>query len=199
MRLRLPNSNIYIVSDYHAFHKNIAYGSSTWEGKNGTRPFRDEFEMTSVLAENTNRVVGENDILIHLGDWSFGGRDNIRKFRDMIKCRTIINLLGNHDHHIANGIHNDCFDKVLSYAELNIGKTLVVLCHYPLKSWNEIGRGSVMLHGHCHGNLGVQNGRIKDIGVECIGYTPILLNDVVAELVEKPIFSLDHHQSDNVR
>jgi len=29
--------------------------------------------MNDTLVNNINEMVGENDVLIHLGDWSFGG------------------------------------------------------------------------------------------------------------------------------
>jgi calcineurin-like phosphoesterase family protein len=56
--------------------------------------------MNATLVDNINNKVGENDILIHLGDWSFGGFDKIVEFRERIKCKNIHLVLGNHDHHI---------------------------------------------------------------------------------------------------
>ena len=44
----------------------------------------------------------ENDILYHLGDWSFGGLNQIWEFRKRLNCKKIHLILGNHDHHIEN-------------------------------------------------------------------------------------------------
>ena len=190
------NKRVWLISDYHAFHKNIAHGSSNWEGKNGTRPFKDQFEMTTKLAENTNKVVAAEDILIHHGDWSFGGHANILKFREMINCRTIITLIGNHDQHITKPEYFKLFDRVLKYNEFRFGGKLVCQFHYPIMSWNEIGRGSIHSFGHCHGSLGPQVGRRKDIGAECINFTPILLDEFYEEMIKIPIYSPDHHKGD---
>ena len=40
------------------------------------------------------------DTLYHLGDWSFGGIENIWNFRKRINCKNIYLVPGNHDHHI---------------------------------------------------------------------------------------------------
>ena len=32
-------------------------------------------------------------------------------------------------------------------------KQLIVLCHYPIDEWEDMGRGAIMLHGHCHHNI----------------------------------------------
>ncbi len=56
--------------------------------------------MNDVIVDNINSIVGENDVLIHLGDWSFGGFDNIAEFRSRIVCKNVHLTYGNHDHHI---------------------------------------------------------------------------------------------------
>lgn len=91
---------IYFASDSHAFHSNMTRGVSTWDS--GYRDFNTVEEMTSAIIEGINKTVKEDDILYHLGDWSFGGIDKIWKFRKEIKCKNIYLILGNHDDHIRN-------------------------------------------------------------------------------------------------
>ena len=76
----------FFISDTHFSHKNICRGVSTWES--GFRDFSSLNEMDSCLINNINKHVSANDILYHLGDFAFGGYDNIRQFRDMINCKT---------------------------------------------------------------------------------------------------------------
>ena len=45
--------------------------------------------MNTTLVDEINNKVGENDFLIHLGDFSFGGFDNIAEFRGRILCKNI--------------------------------------------------------------------------------------------------------------
>jgi len=96
------SKNIYFTSDTHAFHKNICKGTSEWgeTGEFRLRDFSTPEEMTEEMAARFNSIVKEDDTLYHLGDWSFGGIQNIWNFRRMLNCRNIHLILGNHDHHI---------------------------------------------------------------------------------------------------
>lgn len=105
-------SNIWFISDTHHSHKNICIGVSDWDDKaKSCRNFQTLEEMNELIVSNINKYVKEDDILYHLGDWSFGGIENIWKFRKQIKCKNIYLVPGNHDHHIKN-------DKVLPNCNL---------------------------------------------------------------------------------
>lgn len=95
------NQKAFFTSDTHYHHANICHGTSAWDGDRMCRPFQTLEEMDSAIVRNINNVVGVDDILIHLGDWSFGGKDQIWNFRKQIKCKNIHLILGNHDHHIS--------------------------------------------------------------------------------------------------
>ncbi len=97
---------IYLTSDTHFHHKNICRGTTEWvgdgeiHGVQRTRDFKTLEEMDEMLISNINAVVNEDDELYHLGDWSFGGIDQIWNFRKRIKCKNIHLIYGNHDQHI---------------------------------------------------------------------------------------------------
>ena len=93
--------NIFFASDFHAYHKNICRGTSAWSDLEGkTRNFNTIEEMNSAIIKSINSRVQADDILYHLGDWAFGGWENIWNFRKQIVCKNIINIDGNHDDHI---------------------------------------------------------------------------------------------------
>jgi calcineurin-like phosphoesterase family protein len=98
-----PTQNLFFTSDTHFGHTNICRGVSKWDltrpGK--TRDFKTLEEMNQAIVDGINSVVGQDDYLVHLGDWSFGGIDNIWNLRKQILCKNIILVFGNHDHHIA--------------------------------------------------------------------------------------------------
>lgn len=97
------NKQVWITSDTHHGHKNICLATSEWDDKElKCRAFNSIEEMNEMIVSNINKYVKEDDILIHLGDWSFGGIENIWNFRKQIKCKNIYLVLGNHDHHIRN-------------------------------------------------------------------------------------------------
>ena len=72
--------NIWFTSDTHFNHTNIA-GPKVSSWKSGYRDFGSVQEMNAALIKNINDCVKEDDILYHLGDWSFGGAQNILYFR----------------------------------------------------------------------------------------------------------------------
>ena len=35
--------------------------------------------------------------------------------------------------------------------------TKIIMCHFPLFTWEHFDKGSIMLHGHCHGKIDGEN------------------------------------------
>jgi len=99
------NCNIWFTSDTHYNHKNICRGVSEWKDKETTaRDFEHLAHMNYRLVRNINSVVMQDDILYHLGDWSFGGIESIWQFRQQIYCKNIHLITGNHDQHIKKNL-----------------------------------------------------------------------------------------------
>jgi len=181
--MKIVAKNVWFTSDSHFGHTNICRGVSKWntgdeeEFNAATRNFPDLETMNEHIVENINNCVGENDWLIHLGDFSFGGIENIEVLRSQIKCKNIVLIIGNHDHHIENNKENvrKHFRHVAHYEELDVtvenrlgaNKHKFVLCHYPIVSWNNMPRGAFMLHGHQHlkGDSRFGEGRRMDVGM----------------------------------
>ena len=92
--------SLFFTSDTHYNHANICRATTSWVGAdNLTRDYKSLDHMNDTLVNRINQLVGENDILIHLGDWSFGGFESIAEFRNRILCKNIHLTFGNHDHH----------------------------------------------------------------------------------------------------
>ena len=215
--LNTTDSKVYFTSDTHYGHKNICKGVTSWEDANdSTRDFDTLEEMNEWLIHGINLLVKRQDILIHLGDWSFGGFENIRKFRERIWCENIHLVLGNHDHHIENnreGIQ-DIFTSVSDMLEIEINYVtggqvtatyMVQACHYPMMSWKDMNKGAMHLHGHVHlpgHNKHAGEGRIMDVGVDANGMLPVAFRAIAMMLKDRePVSSLpfpDHH-SKNIR
>ncbi|MGK3946735.1 hypothetical protein ABK046_51280, partial [Streptomyces caeruleatus] len=51
-------------------------------------------------------------------------------------------------------------------------KQRLVLDHYAHRTWNQMHRGAIMLHGHSHGSLLDTGGKIADAGVDARGMKP---------------------------
>jgi calcineurin-like phosphoesterase family protein len=204
-----PEVNVWITSDTHYSHKNICRGVTAWRTKEGeipvsqTRDFATIEKMNSSIVNNINEVVGQDDMLIHLGDWSFGGFEQVREFWDRIICKNIHLVLGNHDHHIENNRDGSqgLFKSVSHYNTLEIGQFKFRLMHYPISSWDGLGKGVMHLHGHCHlpNNLKLSKGQRMDVGMD--GHTEFrpynVYREVVPLLRNRPkvseIGDYDHH------
>ena len=200
--IKIENINkIWICSDPHYNHKNLCRGVSNWSDKSKTRDFRNLEEMNNSLISNINNSVKSEDILFCLGDWSFGGKEQILKFRESINCQSIHLILGNHDKHIE--LYKNLFKSINNYLEIEIDNIKFVLSHYPMASWNGLNKGWIHLFGHCHlsKNLKIREGKSMDVGFDgSDNFSPYNLSEVVRLLSNQPISgitipkNIDHHQ-----
>ena len=203
MRLKLEsNQRLYFTSDTHYNHSNICRGTTRWVNADDlTRDFKTLSEMNDRIVNGINEVVDQDDILFHLGDWSFGGFESISEFRNRIVCKNIHLIYGNHDHHIERNKDDirDIFTSVNQYVELEVNKQHnFVLMHYPIMSWNRMNEGVIHLHGHVHlpPHRRIGKGKMMDVGVDGNGLDPISLTKVLTLMTPRPItsgFEFDHH------
>jgi len=186
---KLPE--VWIFSDPHYNHKNICRGKTNWRTLDGeipieqTRDFTTLEKMNEAILKGINENVGQDDILICLGDWSFGGFESIEEFRNRIICRNIHLVLGNHDHHIERNREDiqRLFTSVSHYETLIIDKKTFRLFHYPIQSWNGMNEGDIHLHGHVHlpQNRKFGQGKKMDVGID--GHPEFRPYNVMREIV----------------
>ena len=223
MKVKLEKGQrLFFTSDTHYGHGNICRGVTNWRTESGevpvnqTRPFDTLEQMNARIVAGLNALVGQDDILFHLGDFSFGGFDNIEIFRNRIVCKNIHLILGNHDHHIERnkGGVRDYFKSVNDILTLHVemyrenkkdpkvGYTFE-LSHYPIASWKNMNEGVMHLHGHTHlgPNIRMSNnnkGRYMDVGMDGNGMDPIGLSEVLKLIGNKEVGKLslpsDHHE-----
>jgi len=206
----------YFTSDSHYNHKNIVRGVSGWDNKDRCRDFDTLEEHNQVLVDNINKTVGENDILYHAGDWSFGGIQSIYEFRQQIKCKTIHFIIGNHDHHIKmnrvlkieEGFMNtkNLFTTVDKLLDKTVNGQNMVMCHYPLRSWLNGSKGSWMLFGHTHGSLPEYSAvkgypkknaeifKTMDVGIDTHKeFRPYHFDEIAEIMHNRSDLNVDHH------
>lgn len=162
--------NIWFTADSHYSHKNIL--------KYCKRPFKSVMEMDVTLVQNWNKVVKPQDVVYHLGDFAFS--ENIEYTQKFInKLNGSIHLIkGNHD---KSAILRAKFASIHDIYELKVGNG-IILCHYPMKTWNKSHYGSWHLYGHCHGLLkDDEQTWSTDVGVDRWNYRPVHI-DEIAEL-----------------
>jgi calcineurin-like phosphoesterase family protein len=208
------SKNIWITSDTHYNHKNICRGITTWKNPDGsvpiddTRDFPNLEKMNSTIVNNINSVVMQDDVLIHIGDWSFGGYESIQEFWDRLICKNIRLILGNHDKNIRinRGWSRDLFVSVdVEDDSVLFGGYVFHLHHYPIASWKDIKEGTIHLHGHSHlkGDRRFGIGKRMDIGIDGHPeFRPYNLKDEIIPIMNKREIALemgivDHHSDCN--
>ena len=192
---------VYLGHLTHYAHKNICRGVSEWDivaRPDSVRDFDTLSQMNDKIVNNINAKVGHDDCLIHVGDWSFGGFDKIPEFRSRIVCQDIILILGNHDHHIKKNKENsrDLFSHVSKLEEIQVGKTMFILSHWPLEFWEYMKEGSFMIHGHLHnsGEKRFKGGRKMDVGMDgSPDFSPYHIDEIVHILERRTNDDSDRH------
>ncbi len=140
------------------------------------RPFPNMAEHDLALIENWNTVVGQDDDVWHLGDFISVKAGNCAELLAKLNGRKHL-IIGNNDPEKTTDA--DGWTSVQHYAELRGSEHHLVLCHYAFRTWNQMGKGSINLHGHSHGKLKPVP-RQFDVGVDAQGLRPVSLAQVLA-------------------
>lgn len=190
--------NIWFTSDTHYGHTNIA-GPDISRWKSGYRDFKTVHQMNQILVDGINKYVKEDDVIYHLGDWSFGGEQNILNFRHSIACKNIHLILGNHDEHIESNIeeYSKYFLTIKDSFKGYIGKTYFHLDHCAHRVWFKSHKGSIHLYGHSHGSI-PDFGKSMDVGVDVAykifgEYRPFNIVDILRIMDKREVQKVDHH------
>jgi calcineurin-like phosphoesterase family protein len=138
------------------------------------RPFASVGAMDEAMIARWNASVGPADEVWHLGDFAVR-RPAAEMARILAALHGKIHLIaGNNDGPATQGLS---FASVHPYVELELEGVHLVLCHYPLRSWNRMVRGALNLHGHSHGRLRPVP-RQLDVGVDLWDFRPLTLAEV---------------------
>lgn len=132
----------FYIADTHFGHRNVL--------KYDPRPFADLEEMESVLIQNWNNAVTEQDHVYILGDFVWGGVGRWMEIVPRLQGRKVL-LRGNHDLKKMNPELLGYFEAVADYMEITDGTRHVVLSHYPMLFYNHsLLSDWYMLCGHVH-------------------------------------------------
>ena len=130
------------------------------------------------MIERWNGAVQPDDEVWHLGD--FAVRQSIERVKLLLRALNGHKhlLVGNNDDAAVSEC--DEWHSVQAYAEMTIDGVRLVLCHYPFRTWRDMGRGAINLHGHSHGRLKPLP-RQDHVGVDVCGFRPVCLADILTK------------------
>jgi calcineurin-like phosphoesterase family protein len=169
-------SNIWFTSDTHFNHKAVLGYCN--------RPFQSAEEMNEVMIKDFNHLVGVKDVVYHLGDFAFAGTEVVKSLRGRLNG-TIHLIKGNHDYKWSK-VAFGAFDSVENLRQIKMDGITIVLCHFPLLSWNKRAYGAWHLHGHSHGATPFDPSvKRMDVGVDCHDYKPVSYDFVRSVLEDK--------------
>ena len=166
----------------------IFFTSDTHFGHGGAlglyrRPFASVAAMNEGLIERWNQKVGPDDEVWHLGDFAIRQPAAVAaELLARLHGRKHL-VTGNNDPEATTTL--EAWESVQPYVEVTVDGVSLVLCHYPFRSWRGMGKGSINLHGHCHGRLKPQP-RQFDVGVDVWDFRPISLREILASRRTKP-------------
>jgi calcineurin-like phosphoesterase family protein len=187
MNFNFDGSKVFFTSDTHFNHGNIIEYCQ--------RPFKNVDAMNEKIINNWNSVVGEDDIVFHLGDFCLGGSAEWNKVLDRLNGHIYLTY-GNHDlKNIRQGV-SDRFEYVGMQMRIEIGKQKIYLNHYPFLCFEGGYKDVWQLFGHVHtrkNNTGVDAGRLQylyptqyDVGVDNNDFTPVSYEQV-RSIIKKQI------------
>lgn len=193
-------NNLFVTSDTHFNHdKEFIYKK---------RGFNSPSEMTEAIISTINEVVGENGILLHLGDFCLNTtREQYLDIMSKLRVKAIWMLWGNHN----NPIQRTQGGTVQQVAAWNGGTYVRFLDHYftfrhkrkhfvcfhfPISIWDGMGLGAMHLCGHSHG--GFQPSRPEDKThkiLDCgwdVHNKPITMQEIEDIMTTKGLNNLHH-------
>lgn len=140
------------------------------------RPYPDLATHDAALIEAWNERVAPDDTVWHLGDFALGRpAGHVDRLLGALHGNKHL-IVGNNDG--PETTTSGYFASVQHYKELEIDGVALVLCHYPFRTWNKMGKGWIDLHGHSHGRLKPVPRQI-DVGVDAWGYRPVTLAEML--------------------
>lgn len=162
---------VYFTSDTHFGHGG-ALGLYR-------RPFPSVAAMDEAMIERWNARVNAEDEIWHLGDFAIRQPPaRVAELLSRLNGRKHL-VSGNNDPQDTTG--HPGWASVQPYAEIAVDGRLLILCHYAFRTWRDMAKGALNLHGHSHGRLQPLP-RQYDLGVDVWDYRPVTL----ARILERP-------------
>lgn len=139
------------------------------------RPFATMAKHDASLIALWNETVAADDDVWHLGDVTapHGALDALLAGLHGRKHL----IVGNNDP--PSTVEANGWASVQHYKELLVDGHRLVLCHYAFRTWNQIGKKAINLHGHSHGRLKPML-RQFDVGVDACELRPVSLSTLLA-------------------
>lgn len=167
----------WIISDLHFGHVNVI--------KYSNRPFNDVDEMNKELIKKWNNVVGKDDLVYVLGDFTLFHRlDKIKEYTQALNGRKIL-IMGNHDTRKPKDYIEAGF--IQATKKPIMVEPGVILMHEPFSDDKLIAKNYIYFFGHVHTKTCFMDNlpNCKCVCAERLDYKPINFDQALIELKNK--------------
>lgn len=155
------------------------------------RPFASTAEMNAALIANFQACVRHDDDLWILGDFAFGRAEDTAQFESWFHSlpgRKHL-IIGNHDDEAVISLP---WASTEYMAEIKDGDQSLVLCHYPMITWNGARRGALQLFGHVHDQWPGSRNSVN-VGIDQWDFRPVQVSDIIGRAAK---LSVNKHWHD---
>lgn len=165
-------SNTFFIADTHFGHDKIIRFEN--------RPFKDAAEMNSVIIENWNKTVKQNDTVFVLGDFAVADENMIKEWVSGLNGYKIL-VLGNHDRNYSYSWWRESgFDEVSAYPI--IYNEWYILSHEPLYINSNMPYANIFGHVHSNPSYLKFSSQSFCVSAERINYTPLGFHEMLGEM-----------------
>lgn len=131
--------------------------------------------MNNEIVNRWNNLVKPDDNVYHIGDFSFKGVENAKRWEQKLNGK-IIHIVGNHD-------RNSGVKSVIVTAILEFGGKIVLAQHHPPKDINEIPKEcDFVICGHIHDKWKhkvIDTVPVINVGVDVWDFKPVDVNELL--------------------
>ena len=194
------NMSVWFIADLHIGHKNILHHQPERITSMGLKDAEDIEGHDNYIIEKWLSQTKRHDHVYVLGDMIMTNQQEAIKILHKLKsngCKIHL-IVGNHDKSIQK--MGNLFESIELIKIALFKKSVfpfleedlqIVMCHYPMKTWPNKCRGSLMLHGHTHDNSPWEHDGSDDlqinVGFDCpiANYGLISLEDIYQDYKAK--------------
>lgn len=176
-------SSVWVTSDNHFGHINIL----KYENRLEKLGVNNVDEHDNELIRRWNLVVGKNDLVIILGDFSFKSAKDTNKLLQQLNGDKVL-IRGNHDIFLDDkAFDKSLFKAVYDYKETKYKGQEIALMHYPImdfKHQNKEIKPAVLLFGHIHSFKMLIPKHSYNVGVDVNNYYPVDIIEAIAKALD---------------
>lgn len=173
---------VWVTSDNHFGHINILQ----YEDRISKLNVKTIDEHDQELINRWNSIVGKNDLVLILGDFSFKKAKDTEELLQQLNGDKVL-VKGNHDIFLDDKTFNiDLFKAIYDYKETKYKGQEIALMHYPIQDFkhqNREDKPAILLFGHIHSFSVPIPKHSFNVGVDVNDYYPVDLEVAILKAV----------------